>query len=97
MKEIKLSIPQGCNTVIIKVDGEQVITEFEPVQNRWRAVKGDRYYFISNGGMQINCEKEVYDEVDDSYYASGNYFKTEEAARRAAQQVREIFKNCNEE
>ena len=30
MKEIKLAIPEGCKTVTVKVDGEQVITEFEP-------------------------------------------------------------------
>lgn len=96
MKEIRLTIPEGCKTVNIKVDGEQVITEFEPLQNRWRAVKGDKYYFLCNG-LQIYCEEELYDKVNDSHYASGNYFKTEEAARRAAQQVREIFQNCNEE
>lgn len=31
------------------------------------------------------------------YYKSGNYFKTEEAAEKVAEQIREIFKNSKAE
>lgn len=44
MKEIKLTIPEGCKTVTIKMDGEQVITEFEPKEEKWTPKDGDILY-----------------------------------------------------
>ena len=44
MKEIKLPIPEGCKTVTVKVDGEQVITEFEPKDEKWTPKDGDILY-----------------------------------------------------
>ena len=41
MKEIKLTIPEGCKTVTVKVDGEQVITEFEPEEKKFEPEDGD--------------------------------------------------------
>ena len=38
MEEIKLSIPEGCKTVTVKVDGCKVTTEFEP---EWNPQDGD--------------------------------------------------------
>ena len=37
------------------------------------------------------------DGIDNSFYTSGNYFKTREAAEKAAKQLREIFKNSKAE
>ena len=61
---------------------------------RWRAEKDCRYYYIKN------CDATGDDnrfEVDNNLYKSGNYFKTEEAAERVAEQIREIFKNSKAE
>lgn len=44
MKEIKLTIPEGCKTVTAKMDGEQVITEFEPKEEKWTPKDGDILY-----------------------------------------------------
>ena len=44
MKEIKLTIPEGCKTVTVKVDGEQVITEFEPKEGKFEPKDGDILY-----------------------------------------------------
>lgn len=43
MKEIKLSIPDGCTSVTVKVDGENVMTEFE-LQEEWKPKDGDVVY-----------------------------------------------------
>ena len=40
MQEIKLSIPDGCKTVIINLDGENITTEFEP-REEWTPQDGD--------------------------------------------------------
>ena len=41
MKEIRVNIPEGCKTVTVKVDGENVITEFEPKEKKWEPQDGD--------------------------------------------------------
>lgn len=41
MKEIKLTIPEGCKAVTVKVDGEQVVTEFEPKDGKYEPKDGD--------------------------------------------------------
>lgn len=41
MKEIKQTIPEGCKTVTVKVDGEQVITEFELEEKKFEPEDGD--------------------------------------------------------
>lgn len=195
MKEIRLSIPEGCKAVTVKVDGGKVVTEFEPKEevwlpkdgdfyavdngngtssisiyngnyipnfenlvpfycgvdrygtlrinvpnkgfgfghyyeirpateaekqrlldalakegyrwnpdkkeleklSRWRTKKGEEYFFISEGALEVYSENEDFDEVDDARHESGNYFKTEEAAERVASQIREIFKNSKAE
>lgn len=41
MKEIRLSIPEGCEAVTVKVYGEKVVTEFEPKEEVWLPKDGD--------------------------------------------------------
>lgn len=111
MKEIRLNIPEGCQAVTVKVDGGKVVTEFEPKEgycwnpdkkeleklSRWRTKKGEEYFFISEDTLEVYREYEDFDEVDDARHELGNYFKTEEAAERVANQIREIFKNSKAE
>ncbi len=49
---------------------------------RWRATVWETYYYIHHSGI---CEshRETYDNIDDFYYYTGNYFKTEEKAKIA--------------
>ena len=63
---------------------------------RWRAKIGEKYYFISDC-LDVDFNSEDFDEYDDSYYAAGNYFKTEEAAERAAEKIRKILKESEAE
>ena len=63
---------------------------------RWRAKIGEKYYFISDC-LDVDFNSEDSDEYDDSYYAAGNYFKTEEAAERAAEKIRKILKESEAE
>lgn len=194
MKEIRLSIPEGCQAVTVKVDGGKVVTEFEPKEEvwlpkdgdfyavdngngtssisiyngnyipnfenlvpfycgvdkygtlrinvpnkgfgfgdyyeirpateaekqrlldalakegkrwntekkciedlpRWRADKRRLYYFIAQDSIVLGRE-EASKEFDNHNYSFGNYFKTEEAAERVVNQIREIFKNSKAE
>lgn len=63
---------------------------------RWRAKDGEKYYFVSDC-MDVDFNSEDSDEYDDSYYAAGNYFKTEEAAERAAEKIRKVLKESEAE
>ena len=63
---------------------------------RWRAKEGEKYYFISDC-LNVDFNSEDSDEYDDSYYEAGNYFKTEEAAERAAEKIRKILKESEAE
>lgn len=48
MKEIKLTIPEGCKTVTVKMDGEQVTMEFEPKEEKFEPKDGDIIAFGIN-------------------------------------------------
>ena len=63
---------------------------------RWRAKLGDFYFYIEEM-LGIGCHAETKDDIDNSFYTSGNYFKTREAAEKVAGQIREIFKNSKAE
>ena len=62
---------------------------------RWRAKEGGVYYAVSLScevTAEIECSK-----YDDKRYNGGNYFKTREAAKKVAEQIREVFKNSKVE
>ena len=63
---------------------------------RWRANYGEHYYYVKYSCCVIR-DIEVHGIGDDKCYECGNYFKTEEAAERVANQIREIFKNSKAE
>ena len=63
---------------------------------RWRAKIGEKYYFISDC-LDVDFNSEDSDGYDDSYYAAGNYFKTEGTAKRAAEKIRKILKESEAE
>ena len=63
---------------------------------RWRAKKGKLYRWVSADGY-VKESTDEHRECDNCYYKSGNYFKTEEAAEKVAEQIRNIFKNSKAE
>lgn len=63
---------------------------------RWRAKLGDFYFYV-NDMLGVGEHAETKDCIDNSLYTSGNYFKTREAAERAAEKIRKILKESNAE
>ena len=67
---------------------------------RWRAEKEESYFHVFIDPViqtQVIHATEFRCCVDEKRYQLGNYFKTEEAAERVAEQIREIFKNSKAE
>ena len=59
-----------------------------PEGERWRAYKGDLYWYVSSysEASDATCScMELYDSTDDYRYSIGNYFKTEAEAKKAAE------------
>ena len=63
---------------------------------RWRAEENNDYYYIGIDA-QVGNDTECGHISNEACYSVGNYFKTEEAAERVAEQIREIFKNSKAE
>lgn len=63
---------------------------------RWRANLGDFYFYV-NETLGVDNHSETKDGIDNSFYTSGNYFKTREAAERAAEKIRKILKESKAE
>ena len=63
---------------------------------RWRAGAGGVYYVVNEHG-DVSRTEEKYASYDKWLYDFGNYFRTREAAEKAAKQIREIFKNSKTE
>lgn len=63
---------------------------------RWRAEKGKPYYYIIGFDSIVGTTDEKL-LCDENRYEANNYFKTREAAEKAAEQIREIFKNSKPE
>lgn len=63
---------------------------------RWRAEKDCTYYYVDERGNVLGCN-DTRGCASDSRYLCGNYFKTREAARPYADQIKEIFKNSKAE
>lgn len=65
---------------------------------RWRAKKGETYYFLTFAAFNVfNTTRERNSELDDANYDKCNYFKTEEAARITGNQILELLKNSKAE
>ena len=56
------------------------INEKYGIPKRWRAEKGKTYFSIDDGEI-LNCY-DYYDKKDNEIFELGNYFKTEEEARK---------------
>ena len=67
---------------------------------RWRAEKEESYFHVFIDPviqMQVIHATDFRYYADEKRYQLGNYFKTEEAAERVVEQIREIFKNSKAE
>ena len=65
---------------------------------RWRAdFEGTYYYIDLDCFNKIRSSYDAQNCTDNIRYHYGNYFKTREAAEKAVEQIREIFKNSKAE
>lgn len=63
---------------------------------RWRAKKGEVYFHLIRYEVVVD-QKEMGLPCDNKRYKTGNYYKTREAAEKAVEQIREIFRNSKAE
>ncbi|MDE5998271.1 MAG: hypothetical protein K2G77_08700, partial [Muribaculaceae bacterium] len=64
---------------------------------RWRAKCYDRYWGLNSMGIPENMQDiHCHDGVDQLRYEFGNYFRTEEESRQAAEAVRETLEKFHE-
>lgn len=68
-------------TTFIFKDIVDKINEKYGIPYRWRAEKNDEYFFINDYGIVLSLE-ETYSNEDNYNYELGNYFKTDEEARK---------------
>lgn len=87
------------DNIIIVTDEEKEIIEDKikkinekyGVEKRWRAEKGDKYYFISGSSFYIEDDYDMRDNIDDERYEIGNYFKTKELAEKKVKEIKELL------
>lgn len=81
----------------MKEQGLQWNAEDKRVEKmRWRAKKGEGYYFIDNS-VHTPSHQEDDDGVDNQLWNAYNYFRTREQARKAAEVVKETLRKYHEE
>ena len=81
----------------MKEKGLRWNAEEKRVENiRWRAKKGEGYYFIDNS-VRVPSHMEDGDGVDNQLWNAYNYFRTREQAKKAAEVVKEVLRKYHEE
>lgn len=60
------------------------------VNRLWRAKEFERYYFVDNV-FGIFSHREVFDSTDDGLWNSGNYFRTEDEARKYVNEFKRML------
>lgn len=65
---------------------------------RWRAEYNNIYYRATTSGVfEVEECTEMYSAINHLDYICGNYFRTPEAAKKVAYQIKDIFKNSKSE
>lgn len=63
---------------------------------RWRAKKGEEYYYVDDrGDTEVSREDDYY--IDNRRHKVYNYFRTQGQAKKAAEAVREALRKFHEE
>lgn len=75
----------------LKKKGLRWNPETEEIETkRWRAKEFERYYFVDNV-FGISSHREVFDSTDDGLWNSGNYFRTEDEARKYVNEFKRML------
>lgn len=73
--------------------------KLEPI--RWRAKLNESYFVVSNSKERnsfiVKMKNECFSIFDEENYQLNNYFRTEEAAQKVADKIKDIFKNSKAE
>lgn len=63
------------------------LEEQEKKCKRWRSKRDEKYWFIGRGGT-LCYSVEINDNLDKSSYEIGNYFRTEEEAKKMVEKIK---------
>lgn len=63
---------------------------------RWRSEKCENYYFL-HSDLSISIMGDTYSSMDDEFWGTFNYFRTEKQAEEAAKRVKEALRKYHEE
>lgn len=75
---------------LLKKEEEESQQKKETPKERWRAEKGEVYYFF-DGLMKLHTDVDDQTICDDMCWQIGNYFQTREQAEAAAQKVKDLL------
>ena len=65
----------------------KAINEKYGIKKRWRAERGEEYYYI-NFQLKILFDEEDFAEIDEERYDIGNYFETKREAQEYAEYIK---------
>ena len=88
MERVKFELPEGAESVTVKVEDGCVVATYEP--KRWRAERGERYFYVTSRGYSSSTWDDR-NYCDDKRYSIGNYYKTEEQANKVSPEIISIF------
>lgn len=72
-------------------DGKKWNAELKRVEKlRWRAGEGEKYFVCREGGI-THAYIESFDDNDDRFFETGNYFQTRRQSQTAADRINAIF------
>ena len=77
-------------------DGKSYHTACQPPQNEWRPKEQEIYWYCDSTGRVFGTNNDT-TESDNLRIALGNYFRTESAALRAAEEIRNLLKKLPKE
>lgn len=77
----------------LKKKGLRWNPETEEIETkRWRAKEGERYYYIKPSEDVPQSYTECFDRIDARLWESGNYFRTEDEARKYVNEFKRMLK-----
>lgn len=102
-EEIEMKTSSKNEWFIIKLENDGFTYQFNFFNNiyrikpkRWRSEKGKRYYSLNPALVVVLCEEE-YDSIDTDRFNAGNYFRTDEIAKKAKELLTETLTKFHEE
>lgn len=70
---------------------EEIVKKNEKGDERWRARCGEEYYYIVGNDFEVYSDSDDWAPRDDMLYGEGNYFQTEEEARKVSQHFKDYL------